>query len=175
MNSAYNMSMATWTEFITRYQKDLGKRADREADEQGLITGMLAAIERYKPVGFILLECQMLDSSSLGQLTVLPYGPNNTLKAIPDGPMSPKGMASDMAIVVSSLDVCDVPRPSIRCDQCEACMINGVFCHETGCPNKGKRYEDGEWISQRVCGECGCTVDEDDQCCGEFDDEELDD
>jgi hypothetical protein len=25
-----------------------------------------------------------------------------------------------------------------RCDQCVALMINGVFCHETGCPNKKK-------------------------------------
>lgn len=22
------------------------------------------------------------------------------------------------------------------CDQCQAAMINGVFCHETGCPNQ---------------------------------------
>lgn len=22
-----------------------------------------------------------------------------------------------------------------RCDQCVAAMINGVYCHETGCPN----------------------------------------
>jgi hypothetical protein len=25
-----------------------------------------------------------------------------------------------------------------RCDQCADCMINGVYCHETGCPNTGK-------------------------------------
>jgi hypothetical protein len=24
------------------------------------------------------------------------------------------------------------------CDQCEALMINGVFCHEQGCPNHGR-------------------------------------
>ena len=23
----------------------------------------------------------------------------------------------------------------LSCNQCEACMINGTFCHETGCPN----------------------------------------
>jgi hypothetical protein len=27
------------------------------------------------------------------------------------------------------------------CDQCEAAMINGVFCHETGCPNARKERE----------------------------------
>lgn len=26
-----------------------------------------------------------------------------------------------------------------RCDQCVAAMINGVFCHETGCPNARKK------------------------------------
>lgn len=35
------------------------------------------------------------------------------------------------------------------CDQCEEMMINGVRCHETGCPNawKGRPIE---------CFECGC-------------------
>jgi hypothetical protein len=55
----------------------------------------------------------------------------------------------------------------IRCDQCEACMINGVFCHETGCPNTHSRFdaESGEWVRQRKCFECGCTIDADDPCC----------
>jgi len=26
----------------------------------------------------------------------------------------------------------------LRCSQCEACFINGVPCHETGCPNRKK-------------------------------------
>ena len=39
-------------------------------------------------------------------------------------------------------------KPTIRCDQCEAAMINGVFCHETGCPNSRKTWEDGEWIKE---------------------------
>ena len=54
----------------------------------------------------------------------------------------------------------------IRCDQCEALMINGVFCHETGCPNSQSRYavEDG-WIKQRKCFDCGFIVDVDDPCC----------
>ena len=27
----------------------------------------------------------------------------------------------------------------VRCSQCRACAINGIPCHETGCPNT--RYE----------------------------------
>ena len=55
----------------------------------------------------------------------------------------------------------------MRCDQCEALMINGIFCHETGCPNTHSRYdaEDDRWIKQRECRECGCTVDADEECC----------
>lgn len=34
----------------------------------------------------------------------------------------------------------------MNCDQCVACMINGVFCHEYGCPNTHKVYDDGEWL-----------------------------
>jgi hypothetical protein len=56
-------------------------------------------------------------------------------------------------------------------------MIQGVFCHETGCPNTKSRYdaESGEWVKQRKCFECGCTVDADDLCCNaEVEDEGCD-
>ena len=39
-------------------------------------------------------------------------------------------------------------KPPIRCNQCEAAMINGVFCHETGCPNSRKTWKDGEWTKE---------------------------
>lgn len=29
----------------------------------------------------------------------------------------------------------------IHCDQCNATMINGVFCHESGCPNMAKVWD----------------------------------
>lgn len=36
-----------------------------------------------------------------------------------------------------------------RCDQCAAIMINGVYCHETGCSDA--------WKGVAVdCFECGC-------------------
>ena len=55
----------------------------------------------------------------------------------------------------------------MRCDQCEALMIQGVFCHETGCPNSQSRWnpESGSWTKQRTCFECGCDVDADQPCC----------
>ena len=31
----------------------------------------------------------------------------------------------------------------VRCSQCQAAVINGVACHETGCPNQ-RRAERGE-------------------------------
>ena len=57
----------------------------------------------------------------------------------------------------------------LRCDQCQMISIQGVACHETGCPNSGARFDDesGEWIKQRKCFECGCTVDAEDPCCSE--------
>lgn len=27
------------------------------------------------------------------------------------------------------------------CDQCDAMLVNGFFCHEVGCPNSAKRYD----------------------------------
>lgn len=33
---------------------------------------------------------------------------------------------------------------SVRCSQCEAMVINGVGCHEHGCPNKPGEEHDYE-------------------------------
>lgn len=48
----------------------------------------------------------------------------------------------------------------VNCNQCEAAMINGVFCHETGCPNSRKTWvpERGEWVLFHDCFECGYPV-----------------
>jgi hypothetical protein len=39
------------------------------------------------------------------------------------------------------------PDDDLTCDQCNATMINGVYCHETGCPNRGKVKVDGVWTT----------------------------
>jgi len=56
-----------------------------------------------------------------------------------------------------------------HCDQCEMLAINGIACHETGCPNQNARFDtdSGEWVKQRKCFDCGCIVDKDDPCCAE--------
>lgn len=59
----------------------------------------------YKPTGWMLLENHMLGSRRCGDLTILPYGPNNSFKAIPDHPVSPRGLASDMSVVVAIMPV----------------------------------------------------------------------
>ena len=55
----------------------------------------------------------------------------------------------------------------LSCNQCQMLSINGVACHETGCPNSRKRYIDGEWVSVRSCFECGCEVLGDAECCAD--------
>ena len=52
----------------------------------------------------------------------------------------------------------------MQCDQCQALMINGVFCHETGCPNSRKVYRYGAWIKVFQCRECGFGVEEGTAC-----------
>jgi hypothetical protein len=60
----------------------------------------------------------------------------------------------------------------IHCDQCQAAMINGVFCHERGCPNQGKVYEDGEWVQYHECINCGYDVRLGENCdCQDVDDD----
>ena len=55
----------------------------------------------------------------------------------------------------------------IRCNQCEALYINGLFCHETGCPNEKKRWIEGEWKRFVTCFNCGYDVEEGQACCEE--------
>jgi len=57
--------------------------------------------ETYTPVGWVLLECQVMDSCNYGLLWIATFGPNNTWKTIPEGPASPGGRASDMSAVVA--------------------------------------------------------------------------
>src|SRR4030095_4075512 len=64
---------------------------------------LLSLATKFQPTGFMLLRCEMLDSSALGNRTILPYGPQNTYKTIPDHPISPSGLASDMSVVEATL------------------------------------------------------------------------
>ena len=44
-----------------------------------------------------------------------------------------------------------------RCNQCQELRINGVRCHEHGCPNARKTYdhEREQWVQYYTCAECG--------------------
>ena len=52
-------------------------------------------------------------------------------------------------------------KTKVHCDQCEMIAINGVACHETGCPNSGSRWdrETQDWVLQRECRDFGLTID----------------
>lgn len=54
----------------------------------------------------------------------------------------------------------------MKCNQCSASVINGVFCHEAGCPNKHKTWvpDREEWVLFVPCGECGEDVEEGEIC-----------
>jgi hypothetical protein len=53
-----------------------------------------------------------------------------------------------------------------KCNQCDSMTINGVYCHETGCPNMGKTWieDEGQWVSFIPCHDCGFDVREDTIC-----------
>jgi hypothetical protein len=51
------------------------------------------------------------------------------------------------------------------CDQCSPSVINGVFCHERGCPNEGKIWDVDKWVGVYVCDICGYEVGENEPCC----------
>jgi hypothetical protein len=63
----------------------------------------------FHPDGWMLLECQDFSSSRFGHYVILPYGGQATFKEIPDRPISPRGLASDMSVVVAVLPADKLP------------------------------------------------------------------
>lgn len=57
----------------------------------------------------------------------------------------------------------------VYCDQCQMLSINGIPCHEIGCPNMRARWDidSQSWVRQYKCSECGCMADEGSLCCQE--------
>ena len=49
------------------------------------------------------------------------------------------------------------------CNQCDALTINGVYCHETGCPDAWKDYN----LKCKWCGASFKPEDEEQTCCSE--------
>lgn len=65
-------------------------------------------------------------------------------------------------------------RSNTHCDQCAAARINGVFCHEAGCPNQRKTWlaERELWVRFVECFECGCEIEEGESCdCQSFEED----
>jgi hypothetical protein len=65
----------------------------------------------------------------------------------------------------------------IKCNQCNPSVINGVFCHESGCPNQGKKYnpESESWDEIFTCSECGSKYTDSElagECCTFMEEEE---
>lgn len=77
----------------------------QEQTPEGLREIFTRQKELYNPDGWMLLECQQFDSSRFASFTILPYGGTATYKEPPTHPVSPRGLASDMSIVVALLPV----------------------------------------------------------------------
>ena len=59
------------------------------------------------------------------------------------------------------------------CDQCDALAINGLLCHETGCPRERRERAT---LRARTCGECGTVHEEPEtaaECCAPVDCEDT--
>lgn len=89
------MQTLTFAEMADRYC------ARQVQTPEGLRKVLQDQKQRFNNEGWMLLECQMMDSSSLGSLVIMPYGPSNTYKEPITTPVSPRGLASDMSICVA--------------------------------------------------------------------------
>ena len=100
------MMKTTYKEFAARYCQS------QHSTPENLYAALEAQQRGYSPDGWMLLECIDLSSSRLGSCVILPYGPNNTYKQPPTKPISPRGLASDMSVVVALLDSASLEYPS---------------------------------------------------------------
>lgn len=96
------MTKMTWTEFSGLYCKTQACEPDELADK------LTQQKEKYAPQGFFIAEAQLFDSTWFGQHVILPYGPNNTFRAVPTTPFSPRGLASDTSVAVGFIAAGDV-------------------------------------------------------------------
>ena len=93
---------ATWSEFADLYCET------QETTPAKLRTVLTDQAATFKCLGWFMLECAMMDSSRLGERTILPYGGHSTHKTVPTRPVSPRGLASDMAVVIATILVKEV-------------------------------------------------------------------
>lgn len=80
----------------------------QESTPEQLTATLKQQVARFQPEGFMMLEAGLMDSSFFGQRVILPYGPNNTYKTVPDHPISPRGLASDTSTVIAVLPAAEV-------------------------------------------------------------------
>lgn len=91
----------TWADFSARYCKS------QEETPEGLSARLAKQIEVYEPDGFFIAEAQL---SWFGTVVILPFGPRNTFKTVPEYPFSPRGSASDTSVAIGWIDAKDVPK-----------------------------------------------------------------
>jgi hypothetical protein len=97
------MKQMTWAEFSKEYC------TRQEQTPDGLARVLRTQSTRYNSEGFMLLQCEMLDSSRLGEYVILGFGGTHTFKTIPTHPVSPRGLASDMSMVKGWIPATDLP------------------------------------------------------------------
>ena len=95
--------LKTWEEFASRYCET------QDSTPEALTEILRSQVSQYNPVGFFMGEAQLMDSSWYGQVVILPFGPRNTYKAVPEQPFSPRGLASDASVVIGWMPAEDVP------------------------------------------------------------------
>lgn len=98
------MDPSTWEDFAELYCER------QESDPTTLRDRLREVATVYKPEGFLIAECVMMDSSRFGSRVILPYGGGATLKEPPNRPFSPRGLASDQSEVIAILRVEDLPK-----------------------------------------------------------------
>lgn len=100
----------------------------------------------YAPVGWFMAECQLLDSSRAGDLTVLPYGPNNTFKEPPSAPFSPRGLASDTSVAVAHCLAASLPESAdhVEAEQWWKDVLHDKARREVEAARKAKRRKPKE-------------------------------
>jgi hypothetical protein len=77
----------------------------QESTTEKLAEILLEQTRKFNPAGWFLSECHDMCSSRLGNKVILPYGPSNTFKEVPDNglvrPYADRGSTYSIVAVLS--------------------------------------------------------------------------
>lgn len=134
-------------------EESIADKVENSLNAQQELEPIKASLDGFKLVergdGYLLVSHSNLEESNLGIVGKNEYAksPNKQelLETIVKDSMARIANETSISFTGSFVEPV-IQKKAAGCDQCDAAMINGVFCHEQGCPNKKRKMHDEDML-----------------------------